>query len=166
MTQIMNQYGPTGQVAWIYRHFPMDKPGTRQDGGILHPNAGHEAQAFECAASLGGNDVFWKFEKAFYQTTPAVTQETPNGLDQTQLPVIAKSVGLDPVAFSDCVASGQFKNKVEASYLDGTNAGISGTPYTVIITPSGSTIPLVGFVNYATVKQAVDALWSASSTVQ
>jgi hypothetical protein len=33
MKQIIDIYGPTGKVAWIYRHFPLDKVGTRSDGG-------------------------------------------------------------------------------------------------------------------------------------
>jgi len=164
--QIMDQYGPGGQVAWVYRHFPMDKPGTRSDGGILHPNSGHEAEAFECAASLGGNTVFWNFVNAFYAATPSVTNTSPNGLDQTKIPAIGKSVGLDAVSFSDCIASNQFKDKIEKQYLSGINAGISGTPYSVIMTPSGSKIPLIGYVPYNTVKQAIDTLISGLNGAQ
>ncbi len=97
MEKIMEEYGTDGKVAWVYRHFPLDKPGSRSDGGILHPNAGHEAQAMECAASLGGNDAFWKFTNRLYAVTPAVTPQTPEGLDQKQLPEIAKFAGLDAV---------------------------------------------------------------------
>ena len=156
MEQIMGEYGPTGKVAWIYRHFPLDKPDT--NGDILHKNSNHEAQALECAASTGGNDKFWAFEKKLYEITPSVTSVTPNGLDQQQLPVIAKSVGLNVVSFNDCLASNQFKNKVEADYTDGVNAGVSGTPYSIIITPSGNKIPLVGAQPYTTVKSAIEAL--------
>jgi len=156
MYQVMANYGATGQVAWVYRHFPLDKPD--QNGHVLHPNAGHEAQALECAASLGGNDKFWAFEKKLYETTPSVTPDSPNGLDQTQLPVIAKAVGLDTVSFNECLSSGQFKDKVEAQFVDGLNAGVTGTPYIIILTPSGSKIPLVGSQTYTTMKTAIDAL--------
>jgi protein-disulfide isomerase len=156
MEQIMTTYGPTGKVAWVYRHFPLDKPDT--NGNILHVNAGHEARALECAASIGGNDLFWAFEKKLYEITPSVTGQTPKGLDQAQLPVIAKSVGLDTATFTDCLSSGKFKDKVEADYTDGVNAGVSGTPYSVIVTPSGNKIPLVGAQPIATVKSAIDTL--------
>lgn len=158
MEQIMTQYGPGGKVAWVYRAFPLDKPGTRPDGGTLHPNAGHESQALECAASVGGNTKFWAFEKHLYETTPSVTGDTPTGLDQSKLPQLAKDVGIDPVAFNDCLASGQFKDKVEASYLDGINAGVNGTPYNIVLTPSGSQIPLVGALSYSTLKSTIDTL--------
>jgi protein-disulfide isomerase len=158
MVQIMNDYGPGGKVAWIYRHFPIDKPGTTQDGGILHPNAGHEAEAMECAGSLGGNDKFWAFEKALYAITPSVTPQSPNGLDQKQLPDIAKSVGIDPVAFNECLSSGQFKSKIDQEYTDGINAGISGTPTSFIFTPTNGKIPLIGAQPYGTVKSTIDTL--------
>jgi protein-disulfide isomerase len=155
MKQIIDQYGPSGKVAWVYRHFPIDKPGTTPDGGILHPNAGHEAQAFECAASLGGNTAFWAYEQKFYDL---IQSDKGIGMDQRELPNIAKAVGLDPVAFNECVASGKFKDKIEKQYIDGINAGIEGTPMTYIFTPSGSKIPLKGAVNYNTIKSALDAL--------
>jgi protein-disulfide isomerase len=37
-------------VAWIYRHHPLDN---------LHPNARMKAEATQCAAELGGKDAFW-----------------------------------------------------------------------------------------------------------
>ena len=162
MEQIMGEYGPTGKVAWIYRSFPLDKPDA--NGNILHKNAGHEAQALECAAAVGGNDKFWAFEKHFYETTPSVTGATPNGLDQSTLPQLAKDVGIDPVSFNDCLSSGKFKDRVAAQYTDGINAGVSGTPSSFIITPSGSKIPLQGLVSYATLKNALDTLLNSGTT--
>ena len=156
MRKIMDEYGASGKVAWVYRHFPFDKPD--ENGRILHINAGHEAQAMECAASLGGNEKFWAFVNHFYDVTPSVTPQTPNGLDQKKLPTLAKDVGLDPVSFNECLSSGQFKDKVEADYIDGINAGISGTPYSIIITPSGNKVPISGAQPYLTVKTAIDAL--------
>ncbi|OHA24138.1 MAG: hypothetical protein A3B11_01415 [Candidatus Taylorbacteria bacterium RIFCSPLOWO2_01_FULL_44_26] len=158
MLRIINEYGPTGKVAWVYRHFPIDKEGTRPDGGILHPNAGHESQALECAADQGSNDAFWAFANRLYEVTPSVTSQTPNGLDQKELPNIAAFVKLNVVLFNQCLASGKFKAVVEKHYLDGINAGISGTPHSIIITPSGSQIPLVGAQPYETIKAALDAL--------
>jgi protein-disulfide isomerase len=131
MVEIMNEYGPKGKVAWVYRHFPLDKPDP--DGNILHPNAGREAQAMECAAALGGNDKFWAFEKRLYEVTPSVTGATPQGLDPKELPEIAKAVGLDQIAFNDCLARGEYKDKVESQYISGINAEVSGTPTSYLV---------------------------------
>lgn len=162
MWQIMSDYGSSGQVAWVYRSFPLDKPDA--DGNILHPNAGHEAQALECAATLGGNDTFWAYEKELYTVTPSVTPQTPDGMNQDELPIIAKDVGLDVADFNTCLASGQEAATVEAQYQDGLNAGVQGTPFSFIITPSGTLIPLPGAQPYATVKNAIDILISQGST--
>ncbi|MDD5165684.1 MAG: thioredoxin domain-containing protein [Candidatus Pacebacteria bacterium] len=157
MEQVMNAYGASGKVAWVYRQFPLDKPDA--NGNILHPNAGHEAQAFECAASIGGNDKFWAYTKEWYNVFPLQgATDRPVAEDTAQLASIAKKVGLNAISFSDCLASGQFKSKVEAQYLDGVNAGVSGTPYNIIITPSGAKIPLAGAVSYSTLKNTIDTL--------
>src|SRR3990172_9755410 len=77
MHQVMDQYGKDGRVAWVYRHSPIDQ---------LHPKARKEAEAMECANELGGNDAFWKYADRLFEVTPS-----NNGLDATQLPVIAST---------------------------------------------------------------------------
>jgi len=129
--KVMDDYGASGQVAWVYRSFPLDKPDA--NGDVLHKNAGHESQALECAAKVGGNDKFWIFLKRLYTVTPSVTGQTPNGLDQTQLPVIAKFASIDVTSFNDCLESGIMKTKVEADYTDGINAGVNGTPFSIFV---------------------------------
>ena len=156
MEKIMDTYGVDGKVAWVYRHFPLDAPD--ENGNILHKNSNHEAQALECANYLGGNEKFWAYLKRIYDVTPSVTSSSPDGLDQKQLPEIAKFVGLDPVAFNDCVASGRFKDTVKAEQTDGINAGVTGTPYSIIVTPSGNNIPVTGAQPFSVFKTAIDAL--------
>lgn len=158
MVQIMGTYGAGGKVAWIYRDFPLDKPDA--NGNVLHKNAGTEAQAMECAASLGGNDKFWKYQQEWYQNVPQEAGGRSVADDQKQIMQTAKDIGLDTVSFNECLTSGQFKSKVEKEYLDGLNAGVSGTPYSIIITPTGSKIPLPGVQSYATIKSAIDTLIS------
>jgi protein-disulfide isomerase len=131
MEQLMTDFGKNGTIAWVYRNFPLDTPDP--SGYILHKNAGHEAQALECAADLGGNDAFWKYTNRIYDITPSVTGDTPNGLDQAELPKIAKFAGLDVTAFNTCLASGKMKERVEADRTDGINAGVSGTPTSIIV---------------------------------
>lgn len=160
MTKIMDEYGPVGKVAWVYRHFPLDKP--NENGYVLHKNAGNESQALECAAVVGGNTLFWAFEKNLYAKTPGVSSASPDGLDQSTLPTLAKEVGIDPKAFSDCLSSGRTKDKVNSDYLEGVNSGVTGTPFSVIITPSGSKIPLTGARSYQDVKNAIEALLAES----
>ncbi|MEI6396920.1 MAG: thioredoxin domain-containing protein [Candidatus Taylorbacteria bacterium] len=131
LEKVMDNYGAGGQVAWVYRNFPLDKPDP--NGNILHKNAGHESQALECAAQVGGNDKYWIFLKRLYAVTPSVTGQTPEGLDQAQLPIIAKFANIDVKAFNTCLDSGSTKDLVEADYTDGVNAGVNGTPFTIFV---------------------------------
>lgn len=149
MNKIMDEYGKTGNVAWVYRHFPLDN---------IHINARNEANATECAASLGGNDKFWAYINKLYETTPSVTSNTPEGLDQSELPKIASSIGLDRKSFEECLSSNRFKDRVDANYIDGVNAGVSATPFNLLITKSGKTIPVIGAEPYAQVKYVIDSL--------
>ncbi len=158
MRKVMNEYGKSGNVAWVYRSFPIDKPGTRPDGGILHPNAGHESQAMECAAALGGNDKFWAYTNRLYEITPSVTGNSPDGLDQKELPKIAGAVGLDVNSFKTCLDSGRFKDKVEASYMEALNIGLQGTPSSFLITPNGKSVMIEGAQPYESIKQSIDAV--------
>ena len=158
MKRVISEYGKSGDVAWVYRHFPIDKPGTRPDGGVLHPNAGREAQATECAGSLGGNDKFWAYTNRLYEVTPSVTANTPDGLDPKELPKIAEFVGLNVNDFKSCLDNGKYKDKVEKQYQDGLKIGIQGTPSSVMITPSGKNIAIEGAQPYETVKASIDAL--------
>jgi protein-disulfide isomerase len=131
MNRLMNDYGVGGNVAWVYRSYPLDKPGV--DGRVLHPNAGYESQAMECAADQGGNEKFWKYTNRLYEITPSVTSNSPEGLDRKQLPEIAKFVGLDIEKFNNCLATSKFKEKVESDFNDGLNIGIQGTPSSIIV---------------------------------
>ena len=163
MQQIMNTYGASGQVAWIYRAFPLDKPDP--SGNVLHPNAGHESQALECAEVLGGNDKFWAYANRLYDITPSVTPTTPNGLDQSQLPVIAQYVGLNVTTFNQCLSSGQTASRVDAEYQEGLAAGVDGTPYSFIISSGSNTpIPIPGSESYAQMKTIIDQLIPAAAT--
>ena len=74
--------------------------------------------------------------------TPSVTGQTPKGLDQSQLPVIAKFAGIDVKAFNTCLDSGSMKAVVEADYTDGINAGVNGTPFNIFVlsTPASPSV--------------------------
>jgi protein-disulfide isomerase len=151
MERIMEEYGKTGQVAWIYRHFPLDKP--RPDGSVLHPNAGYEAQASECAAELGGNDAFWAFTSAVFKA------RTEAGLERSELPKIAERIGLNKASFSNCLVSGKYAAKVDADYTSGINAGVAGTPFSFVLSDKADNpVPLNGAQPYQTVKSTIDAI--------
>ncbi len=142
MQQVMDEYGKSGQVAWVYRHFPLDQ---------LHSKARKEAEATECAADLGGNDKFWEYLDRLMEVTPA-----NNGLDPAELPTIAQYVGLDVQKFNECLASGKYATKVEADAQNATATGGMGTPWSIVVGKGGKKYPLSGAQPYEAVKQLIE----------
>lgn len=148
LQQLIETYGKEGQVAWVYRHFPLTD---------IHPKAAREAEATECAAELGGNIGFWEYLDSLFAVTPS-----NNNLDLALLPVIAEKVGLDRQAFEECLESGRHAPRVARDYQDGLAAGANGTPYSVILTKGGKTIPVAGAQPFAALKATIEDLLSNS----
>ena len=145
MHQVMSYYGQSGQVAWVYRAFPL---------GQIHSRAPNEAAAAECAADQGGNTKFFAFIDKLYEVTPG-----ENNLDPAQLPVIAQAVGLDVNAFNACLSSGKYAARVQASYADAIAAGGQGTPYILItLNDSKDAVALSGAQPYDSMRAAIDAV--------
>lgn len=146
--QIMNKYGANGDVAWVYRHFPLTE---------LHPKAPKEAEAAECANEQGGNDKFWQFVDGVYAVTPS-----NNGLDPSELPKIAGQIGLNVDAFNTCLNSGKYADKVAAERADAIKAGGQGTPYTILVTAQGKLPISQGAISYDELSSLIDQLLAGS----
>jgi len=131
LKRIMAEYGESGKVAWVYRHFPLD---------ALHKKARKEAQASECANELGGNDAFWAYTDRLYEITPSNDR-----LDLSLLPKVAEEIGLDRDTFEACLAGdargGKYADHIESDVQDAVASGGSGTPYMVVIAPNGEVLP-------------------------
>lgn len=144
MNQIMNEYGQDGQVAWVYRHFPLDK---------LHPvKALLEAATSECVAEIGGNDAFWQFADRFFELTPSNNQTDVD----TVLPQIIAELGIDQAAINECVQSGRYDDHIQENIDNAIATGGSGTPWSIIISENGKMFPLSGAQPYSAVQQLID----------
>lgn len=145
MNRIMSEYGNDGQVAWVYRQFPIES---------LHPVKAHnEAEATECANKLGGNTKFWEYINKVFEITPS-----NNRLDQAELPKIAKAVGLDVTAFNKCLESDEMKAVVDRGIASGNKAGVSGTPYSIILVNKKAVSGINGAQPYEVVKAQIEEL--------
>jgi len=143
LKQIMEgELGMTGQVAWVYRHFPLDS---------IHTKARTEAQAIECAATLGGEAKFWKFVDEIFKITPSNDQ-----LDLKELPKIALRLGLDETLFTECLAANKDKEKIEKDLQDALNSGGRGTPWSIVINKAGKKFPINGALPYEAVKATIE----------
>jgi len=143
MTRIITEYGANGQVAWVYRHFPLTQ---------LHPNAALLAEASECIAELGGNDAFWTFTDTIFAER-ALSEQT----NVARLPEFAENAGVEKDAFEACVASERHAGRVAEDAQEAVTSGGKGTPHTIVL--AGNQQGLIsGAQPYASVKQIIDSL--------
>lgn len=144
MMGVMDDYGKSGKVAWVYRQFPID---------LLHPlNAREEAVASECAAELGGNDSFWKFANRFFELSLS-NDETDI---ESVIPQVAREIGLNETQFASCLSSGKYDAHIQED-IDNANAtGGKGTPWSIVVAPNGKKYPLSGVWPEKTIKQLID----------
>ncbi|MBI2097632.1 MAG: thioredoxin domain-containing protein [Candidatus Vogelbacteria bacterium] len=149
MHQLVTAYPE--QVAWVYRHFPLDQ---------LHNKARKEAEASECAYELGGpsgseasNEKFWAYVDKIFEVTPSNDR-----LEPSQLPLIAEQIGLNRQTFETCLASGRQAERVDADYQNALDAGGRGTPFPIVIAPDGKKFALEGAVPFEGMKQLVEGL--------
>jgi protein-disulfide isomerase len=119
MNRIMDEYGATGQVAWVYRQFPITQ---------LHPNAAKISEAALCVGDLGGNNAFWRFTDRIFETRDL---DAPTNV--TRLPDFAENAGVSKADYISCVSSRRLADEVVRSAEEGFNIGARGTPYTVIM---------------------------------
>lgn len=138
--QIIANAGVDGNVAWVYREFPLIE---------IHPNAMKHAEAAECVAQVAGNDAFWKFKTELFDHQP---------INPTRYGTYAKTIGISDDAFATCFAHAA--TTVDATILaDRQNAldmGALGTPYSLILVAGKPPIVMNGGYSYEAVKQLVD----------
>ncbi len=125
--QIMQTYG--NNIRWVVRNYPLPQ----------HANAEKEAEAAECAAQTGGNDVYWKYSDAIF--TRSYSGGT--GYSLSNLVPLAGELGLDKVNFKNCLDSGKFAGLIQTQTNDANAAGAYQLPATFIIDAKGNT-KLVG----------------------
>lgn len=138
MQQLIQEY--PNDVRWVYRHFPLAQ---------LHSKATKQAEATECAGEQG---KFWEMTDKIFEVTPS-----NDGLDMSTLPDLARQVGVSNIQqFQSCLDSGKYADHIAADLADAEAAGGRGTPYSVVIAPSGEKFPINGAQPYVSVKQVVD----------
>lgn len=143
MRQVMAEYGTTGEVGWVYRHFPLAQ---------LHPNAPLIAEASECVAELAGKDAFWKFTDLVFDEREVNAQT-----NVTRLEEFAVSAGADKGDFVECMESERNRSKVEEDLRDAVESGGTGTPHTVVVV-GDQQAPIKGAQPYDVVRDIIENL--------
>ena len=130
-------------VAWVYRQFPIEQ---------LHPQAPAVAVASECVAELGGNDAFWSFADGYL----AARGSGDNTAHDVLVPQLVVAAGVDEAAFTNCFESGEKVADIQADMNNAAETGGRGTPWSILIGPSGKTYPINGALPQQAVEQLIE----------
>lgn len=142
LQQLMSEYATGGQVAWVYRHLPLiDR----------HVYAAQHAQAAECAASIGGPGLFWRFIDSLNAQAPGTQQFDPRGYEP-----IVTSLGLLPQSFEQCMADRRFEKRVADDFTNGMAAGAGGSPFSILFVSGVPPVTIDGAVPYDDMKRILD----------
>jgi len=76
---------------------------------------------------------------------------------------IAEEIGLDKGKFQECLTNNATKSIVDAQSQGGVDAGIQGTPYTVIIAKDGTQTLINGAQPFENVKQLIETALAGNS---
>lgn len=128
MNEVIAEYDGS-EFAWVYRHLPLTQ---------IHPTAGIQGNALECAGELGGNDAFWAYTDQLYREALA-----GSAVRLDRLPGIATDNGLDQGAFVACLDEGRHEDDVQQDADDAVQSaghlgGRVGTPYSVLVSEEGA----------------------------
>lgn len=126
-------------VKWVFRHFPLS---------TIHSRALSAAVASECIAKLSGNDAFWSFTDAAF--------ENQRQLGDAWYKEQAASFGIDSSEFQSCLNDKRVVSDIQTDLDEATGTGGRGTPYVVVVTPSGKLIPFSGALPYAQVSGVIE----------
>lgn len=138
--QIIANAGANGQVAWVFREFPLTE---------IHPNALSHARAAECIAQVAGNDTFWKFATVLFANQPA---------DPANYGTLAQAADISGDAFATCYADAEASvdARIMADRQNALAVGARGTPFSLILVAGKPPVVMDGAYPYDAVKQLVN----------
>ena len=140
--QVVDTYVSTGQVHYIYRHFPfIDDRAPRNESD-------QAANASMCAVD---ENRFWDYHDILFANWNG---ENQGAFNNNRLMAFAESLGLDMPAFNDCFNANLHKEEIDTDYSTGRTIGVTGTPSVFVnglqLTP--------GFIpSFEEISQAVEA---------
>ena len=114
--QIADSYVADGTVYFVYRSF----------GNFIGPESQAAAEAAYCA---GDQNKYWEYHDILFANQ---TGENVGAYSNRRLQAFAEALSLDMDAFNDCFNSGKYSDRVDQDRVDGTAAGVTGTPAFVL----------------------------------
>ena len=102
----------TGRLRWRYRDFPLQQ----------HAYSRIAAHSAACADEQG---KFWPQHERIYEGQPEWSASRDGAEIYRRY---AREVGLDLAKYDACMSAGKYAGRIQASYEEGTRAGVTSTP--------------------------------------
>jgi protein-disulfide isomerase len=115
LRQLEETYAGSGLVRLEYKHFP-----------FIGQESIRAAEASECALEQG---QFWPYHDTLYLNQRG---ENAGAFGDDALLAFAAALGLDEVAFEECLDSGRYENQVNSEWATASERGVTTTPTTAI----------------------------------
>ena len=146
--RLMEQYVDTGDVQYVFRHYPLD----------IHPLAVKAAEAAECAADQG---KYWEMHDRLFAADAALTHS--DLLDH------AASLKLRSEDFENCLQADVMLERVMEDRRAGNELGVNATPtfFFAEVLDDGKLSLLArlsGAMPYSTFRSTVDELLSRTAS--
>ncbi len=110
--QIADTYVADGTVYFVYRSF----------GNFIGAESKAAAEAAYCAGEQG---KFWEYHDILFSNQ---TGENVGAFADRRLQAFAEALSLDMDTFNSCLSSNKYADRVNQDRIDGTAAGVTGTP--------------------------------------
>ncbi|MCG2721711.1 MAG: DsbA family protein [Thermodesulfovibrionales bacterium] len=107
----MKEYVDTGKIRYYFLDFPL----------YFHKQAFKAAEAAECAGDQG---KFWEMHEKLFENQKALNPE--------DMIKYAESMGLNGKNFMQCLDSGVHADGIRQDIAEGKNAGVTGTPSSLL----------------------------------
>lgn len=141
-TQITDAYIATGDVYYIFRHYPfIDDRAPRNESD-------QAANASMCAAN---ENRFWDYHDILFANWNG---ENQGALNDKRLVAFAESIGLDMESFNECFNANANRDEINADFQSGRDAGVSGTPSVFV---NGRILTPGRVPSFAEISEAVEA---------
>lgn len=109
------QFVETGDVRWVFKHFPLN----------IHPQAPAAGVASECAAE---QDQFWEMHDLLFENVSRWSISDPHPI----FVELAEELSLDTEAFEACLDDPEMMARVDDDFADG-RAYVQGTPTFIVM---------------------------------
>ncbi len=140
--QVVDAYVATGEVYYIFRHFPF------LDDNVPRNESDQAANASMCASD---ENRFWDYHDMLFANWNG---ENQGAFSNNLLVAFAEALDLDMPEFNQCFNANLHRDEIDTDLLSGRDIGVTGTPSVLV----NGRIISPGFVpSFGDISEAVEA---------